>query len=160
MLQVKQAPLQSGVMITLMVISMIILAVQRNAARFCLPVKYRKIKFDIDIKLFQEVEVTRKQSGHVYKRRISLKRNMKQYQKIEEGGFHCVICMASLNEPPQNSPIADLESKIKFETPCRHVFHDDCLNAWIKIKRECPTCRHSLPDRPGLSKFSLVHYYF
>jgi hypothetical protein len=26
-------------------------------------------------------------------------------------------------------------------TTCGHVFHSSCLEAWIRQKRECPTCR-------------------
>ncbi len=26
-------------------------------------------------------------------------------------------------------------------TPCKHVFHSDCLEEWFKMKKECPNCR-------------------
>lgn len=31
-------------------------------------------------------------------------------------------------------------------TPCNHAFHTECLDAWIKQKRECPTCRTPIPS--------------
>ncbi|RWW25637.1 hypothetical protein GW17_00010013 [Ensete ventricosum] len=30
-------------------------------------------------------------------------------------------------------------------TPCDHCFHSGCLQRWMDIKMECPTCRRSLP---------------
>jgi len=46
--------------------------------------------------------------------------------------FHCV------------SPI---KSKGQFMlTPCKHVFHSECLENWILHKSECPTCRTVIPS--------------
>jgi len=30
-------------------------------------------------------------------------------------------------------------------TPCDHFFHFGCLQRWMDIKMECPTCRRPLP---------------
>jgi hypothetical protein len=30
-------------------------------------------------------------------------------------------------------------------TPCMHVFHTECLERWLKLKRECPTDRTVIP---------------
>ena len=27
-------------------------------------------------------------------------------------------------------------------TPCKHVFHSECLEEWFKMKKECPSCRN------------------
>ncbi len=30
-------------------------------------------------------------------------------------------------------------------TPCKHVFHPDCLKIWSERKNECPVCRKTIP---------------
>jgi hypothetical protein len=30
-------------------------------------------------------------------------------------------------------------------TPCHHLFHAECLRAWMEIKNSCPECRRHLP---------------
>lgn len=29
---------------------------------------------------------------------------------------------------------------------CRHYFHKDCVDAWLKVKTSCPICRNSLVE--------------
>jgi hypothetical protein len=31
-------------------------------------------------------------------------------------------------------------------TPCKHVFHSECLEEWFKMKKECPNCRTIITD--------------
>lgn len=31
------------------------------------------------------------------------------------------------------------------ETPCSHKYHKVCLERWMQMKMECPTCRAMLP---------------
>ncbi|KAE8673015.1 RING/U-box superfamily protein isoform 2 [Hibiscus syriacus] len=49
----------------------------------------------------------------------------------------CVICMASIDLTQR--------SRDCMVTPCDHFFHCGCLQRWMDIKMECPTCRRSLP---------------
>eukprot|EP01095_Lingulamoeba_sp_RSL-Kostka_P017030 TRINITY_DN8625_c0_g1_i1.p1 TRINITY_DN8625_c0_g1~~TRINITY_DN8625_c0_g1_i1.p1 ORF type:complete len:579 (+),score=71.93 TRINITY_DN8625_c0_g1_i1:256-1737(+) len=42
----------------------------------------------------------------------------------------CVICMS------------DIDPSCRYMiTPCKHVFHDECLQQWMEFKMDCPTCR-------------------
>eukprot|EP00188_Purpureofilum_apyrenoidigerum_P001379 Plantae.Rhodophyta-Purpureofilum_apyrenoidigerum.ctg17491.p1 GENE.Plantae.Rhodophyta-Purpureofilum_apyrenoidigerum.ctg17491~~Plantae.Rhodophyta-Purpureofilum_apyrenoidigerum.ctg17491.p1 ORF type:complete len:349 (+),score=46.80 Plantae.Rhodophyta-Purpureofilum_apyrenoidigerum.ctg17491:326-1372(+) len=47
----------------------------------------------------------------------------------------CVICMQNVVVNGPNRMV----------TPCDHVFHEDCLQQWMDVKMECPTCRGFLP---------------
>lgn len=59
---------------------------------------------------------------------------------IETGdaGAECVICM---------NPVDVLTPPARMLTPCNHVFHPACLQRWMDVKMECPTCRAVLPPR-------------
>lgn len=48
----------------------------------------------------------------------------------------CVICMGELVPDDRHSFVI---------TPCDHGFHRPCLEQWMDIKMECPTCRATLP---------------
>ncbi|KAL3685790.1 hypothetical protein R1sor_003812 [Riccia sorocarpa] len=49
----------------------------------------------------------------------------------------CVICMASVDTGSRSTEY--------MVTPCDHIFHSGCLQRWMDIKMECPTCRRALP---------------
>lgn len=49
----------------------------------------------------------------------------------------CAICMTDVDYT---------SNKEYMITPCGHVFHAHCLNQWLDVKMECPTCRAHLPD--------------
>jgi hypothetical protein len=53
-----------------------------------------------------------------------------------DGGVECVICM---NHVEVERP------KARMVTPCGHFFHSHCLQRWMDVKMECPTCRRALP---------------
>lgn len=57
---------------------------------------------------------------------------------IETGdaGVECVICM---------NPVDVEDARARMLTPCNHVFHTACLQRWMLVKMECPTCRTILP---------------
>ena len=31
-------------------------------------------------------------------------------------------------------------------TSCKHIFHSQCLEKWMELKKECPNCRASLEN--------------
>ena len=60
--------------------------------------------------------------------------NEENYKKSEKNEkISCPIC---LNNIEQNEEV--------FIFPCEHLFHTNCALNWLKIKTECPFCRHEL----------------
>ncbi|TKY48880.1 Transmembrane E3 ubiquitin-protein ligase 1 [Spatholobus suberectus] len=62
------------------------------------------------------------------------------YRRFDQDTRHatdCVICMTAI----------DLSQRFNdcMVTPCDHFFHSGCLQRWMDIKMECPTCRRPLP---------------
>eukprot|EP00397_Hematodinium_sp_SG-2012_P011948 GEMP01012100.1.p1 GENE.GEMP01012100.1~~GEMP01012100.1.p1 ORF type:complete len:437 (+),score=76.31 GEMP01012100.1:395-1705(+) len=58
--------------------------------------------------------------------------------ELKDGQLHeCVICMSDIDT---NVVLAEISV-----TPCDHLFHRQCLEQWLEIKMECPTCRADLP---------------
>ncbi|CAI5458793.1 unnamed protein product [Closterium sp. Yama58-4] len=76
-----------------------------------------------------------------YFRRVSCL--MRQSSDTDDSGqADCVICMTPV-------PITS-HSMDRMVTPCDHMFHTACLQRWMDIKMECPTCRRSLPPSDTL----------
>jgi hypothetical protein len=46
----------------------------------------------------------------------------------------CAICLESL--APKDHIVRLL---------CKHMFHDQCVDAWVQTKNECPLCRAMIP---------------
>ncbi|KAH7429115.1 hypothetical protein KP509_09G031600 [Ceratopteris richardii] len=55
----------------------------------------------------------------------------------ENVSMDCVICMTAVDLGQRASEC--------MVTPCDHIFHAGCLQRWMDIKMECPTCRRTLP---------------
>ncbi|XP_010555112.1 PREDICTED: transmembrane E3 ubiquitin-protein ligase 1-like isoform X2 [Tarenaya hassleriana] len=49
----------------------------------------------------------------------------------------CVICMTAIDLMQHSGDC--------MVTPCEHFFHSGCLQRWMDIKMDCPTCRRQLP---------------
>ena len=41
---------------------------------------------------------------------------------------------------------ANIHNKLYMLTPCKHIFHADCLEKWLEQKNECPNCRTSFEN--------------
>jgi hypothetical protein len=62
--------------------------------------------------------------------------------------FDCAICMNEINVPviaKGDSSNAWLEQRKYMVTPCRHIFHTECLEGWMNLRLVCPVCREGLP---------------
>ncbi|XP_027903547.1 transmembrane E3 ubiquitin-protein ligase FLY2-like [Vigna unguiculata] len=62
------------------------------------------------------------------------------YRRFTQDTNHstdCVICMTAIDLSPRSNDC--------MVTPCDHFFHSGCLQRWMDIKMECPTCRRPLP---------------
>lgn len=53
------------------------------------------------------------------------------------GDAGCSICMGEACAGESTRRVAT--------TPCDHTFHRECLQRWLEVKMECPTCRAPLP---------------
>ena len=69
--------------------------------------------------------------------------------------FDCAICMQNVEVPIiQSGKTADdsavsiggvyLGRRSYMVTPCRHVFHTQCLEQWMRFRLQCPICRDPL----------------
>ena len=52
--------------------------------------------------------------------------------QIEDNGAPCAFCLD------------DLDAGGAVTLPCNHVFHKQCVTAWVSRHKDCPTCREKL----------------
>ncbi|CAE8654595.1 unnamed protein product, partial [Polarella glacialis] len=57
-------------------------------------------------------------------------------RRVERLPEECVICMLDFGSSQEN---------LSAITPCNHCFHRACLERWMDLKMECPSCRAPLP---------------
>jgi len=53
-----------------------------------------------------------------------------------------------------------LEGSCDYTTPCRHRFHNNCLQTWTEVKQRCPICKAALPysSRIKLERYFVLNY--
>eukprot|EP00397_Hematodinium_sp_SG-2012_P022696 GEMP01023534.1.p1 GENE.GEMP01023534.1~~GEMP01023534.1.p1 ORF type:complete len:554 (+),score=121.42 GEMP01023534.1:233-1894(+) len=74
------------------------------------------------------------------------------YEEAGEGAIHRAMAqsLTMLNSSLTSECSICFENyidkqELKF-TPCNHLFHEECLRNWLKIKRTCPLCRLDLQE--------------
>jgi len=60
-----------------------------------------------------------------------------QEEEVDKPTLDCVICY---------NPIDVQDRRRYMLAPCDHIFHRSCLEQWMDVKMECPTCRADLPS--------------
>ena len=91
------------------------------------------IAFVIKEKYFKgaDLEKRDKEKKQLMKLKEFLKRLKTRTDIINET---CVIC---LEEMTKNQ----IDKKSVKTLPCRHSFHGECIEAWMRTKKECPLCK-------------------
>ena len=54
---------------------------------------------------------------------------------INESETECLICLDNIKL-----------NEYVYKLPCNHVFHDSCIEPWLKNNTTCPKCRYCLKD--------------
>ncbi|KAM0475291.1 hypothetical protein ACHAPX_007045 [Trichoderma viride] len=84
------------------------------------------------------------------------RRSSEERDKLRPGGgitrtIDCAICRELLEVPivkageEDTSVTGVFARRMYMVTPCRHIFHTDCLENWMKFRLQCPICREVLP---------------
>ncbi|KAI3784282.1 hypothetical protein L1987_43378 [Smallanthus sonchifolius] len=61
--------------------------------------------------------------------------------KIGKGALECAVCLNEFED----------EETIRLIPKCDHVFHAECIDAWLEHHVTCPVCRCDLVPKPGES---------
>ncbi|KAL0387556.1 UNVERIFIED_CONTAM: E3 ubiquitin-protein ligase ATL6 [Sesamum radiatum] len=59
--------------------------------------------------------------------------------KIGKGALECAVCLNEFEE----------EETLRLLPKCDHVFHPDCIDAWLESHVTCPVCRADLAAQAG-----------
>ena len=56
----------------------------------------------------------------------------------------CIRIQISINNCYKNCTNGEKSKPLMF-TPCKHIFHSNCLQLWLETNLVCPICREALP---------------
>lgn len=59
--------------------------------------------------------------------------------KIGKSALECAVCLCEFED----------DEKLRLLPKCDHVFHPDCIDAWLASHTTCPVCRADLTPQPG-----------
>lgn len=80
-----------------------------------------------------------------FRKKRAAKTLQRTFRKALVNGI-CAICTGSMFN---SSNIKTLN--------CNHKFHNECIEAWLKVNNVCPTCRRVQPNRTGTRVNTLVN---
>lgn len=66
--------------------------------------------------------------------------------KIGKGSLECAVCLSEFED----------DDTLRLLPKCSHVFHADCIDAWLVSHSTCPVCRASLVPKPGDMSFAAL----
>lgn len=59
--------------------------------------------------------------------------------KIGKGALECAVCLNEFED----------DETLRLIPKCDHVFHPECIDAWLESHTTCPVCRSDLTLQPG-----------
>ncbi|GMY28801.1 RING-H2 finger protein ATL11-like [Fagus crenata] len=66
--------------------------------------------------------------------------------KIGKGSLECAVCLNEFED----------DETLRLLPKCSHVFHTDCIDAWLASHTTCPVCRANLVPKPGETPRAVV----
>ncbi|KAI3891772.1 hypothetical protein MKX03_020910 [Papaver bracteatum] len=126
-----------GITATRLVVPLYVFGCPNNIMRI-----YHDQTWCIFVVLFMGLQATMLLLQHYLGSRWCIPHQMlpKQYNYYDRNtcqATDCAICLATIDLPQRSNDC--------MATPCDHFFHSNCLQRWMDIKMECPTCRRPLP---------------
>ncbi|XP_002513986.2 RING-H2 finger protein ATL11 [Ricinus communis] len=69
--------------------------------------------------------------------------------KIGKESLECAVCLNEFED----------DQTLRLIPKCSHVFHPDCIDAWLASNTTCPVCRANLVPKPGDLAFDSVSFF-
>ncbi|KDP41433.1 hypothetical protein JCGZ_15840 [Jatropha curcas] len=69
--------------------------------------------------------------------------------KIGKDSLECAVCLNEFED----------DQTLRLIPKCSHVFHPDCIDAWLGSHTTCPVCRANLVPKPGDLSFDSTYIF-